>query len=186
MHSYPQIFTAVTWVPVSAVVGALFVVCLLVGLSVAGGLLYRKRIQKPRSSLEPVKFTNANEVLAIAVHPQVEDNLENCTTSEDVKVVSVSIYEVSFAFSFSLAKGKYMLILNLNYKLIIFLKNSDESPQKSTEPAQTRTMTFSERYQQDPCMRYIVQHYSNYIHTLKNTWLNINSLILFTKQGRRP
>ena len=91
-----KFFTAATWVPVTAVLGALFVVCLLVGLLVVGRLLYRKRIQKPRLSLEPVKFTNTNEVLAIDVNPQVEDGLENRIASEDNKLAPFLKYEVSF------------------------------------------------------------------------------------------
>lgn len=136
--------------PVTAVLGALFVVCLLVGLLVVGGLLYRKRIQKPRLSLEPVKFTNTNEVLAIDVNPQVEDGLENRIASEDNKPAPFSKYEVSF-FTFF-----FLLMLTLNYKLIILVKNSGAAPWKSTEPEQTRTRAFSERYQRDPCMRYTV------------------------------
>ena len=98
----PTNSTAVTWVPIAAVVGALFVVCLLVGVSVAGGCLYHKRIQKPRLSLDPVKFTNPNSVLAIAINPQTEDSLENHSSSEDSKPASVSVYEVSFLHSLCL------------------------------------------------------------------------------------
>ena len=101
MHSYSQIFTAATWVPITAVLGALLVVCLLVGLLVAGGVLYHKRTRKPRLSLDPVKFTNTNEVLAIGVNPQVEDSLENRIASEDNKLAQFSKYEVKF-FTFFL------------------------------------------------------------------------------------
>ena len=83
--------------PITAVLGALFLVCLLVGLLVAGGLLYRKRIQKPRLLLEPVEFTKANEVLETSIHPRLEQRLEKCAPSEDGKQASLSVYEVSYS-----------------------------------------------------------------------------------------